>query len=172
MKTITLRTTVNGTPVGPHEIPDGLSMNDYLREYLGLTGTKFGCGVGECQACVVILDSPDGTSELVRTCITEASFFEGGRVRTVEGHAKDGIPSKVQAAYLDHFAFQCGYCTSGFVNAGHVLLEDIARNPVAKEQVEERILQGMDGQICRCTGYVRYYAALRDIILGDPALTR
>jgi xanthine dehydrogenase YagT iron-sulfur-binding subunit len=78
----------------------------------------------------------------------------------------------VQAAFLDHFAFQCGYCTPGFVNAGQVLVESLARNPAPRAEVEARILQALDGHICRCTGYVRYYAALRELILADPKLTR
>jgi aerobic-type carbon monoxide dehydrogenase small subunit (CoxS/CutS family) len=172
MKTQSISVTVNGAKVGPHEIPVGLSMNDYLREYLNLTGTKFGCGVGACSACVVILDAADGTSSTVHTCITGADFFDGKSVRTIEGIARQGRLTAVQSAFLDHFAFQCGYCTPGFVNAAQVLIESLARAPVAKAEVEARILEAMDGHICRCTGYVRYYAALRDVILADPKLTR
>ena len=90
----------------------------------------------------------------------------------VEGVAKQGQLTPVQAAFLDHFAFQCGYCTPGFVNQAQVLLESLARAPVPKAEVEAHILAAMDGHICRCTGYVRYYAALRDLILADPKLTR
>jgi xanthine dehydrogenase YagT iron-sulfur-binding subunit len=172
MKTRSIGMTVNGAKVGPHEIPDGLSMNDYLREYLNLTGTKFGCGVGACSACVVILDAADGTSSTVHTCITGADFFDGKSVRTIEGVAAQGRLTAVQQAFLDHFAFQCGYCTPGFVNAAQVLVESLARAPVAKAEVEARIVEAMDGHICRCTGYVRYYAALREVILADPKLTR
>jgi aerobic-type carbon monoxide dehydrogenase small subunit (CoxS/CutS family) len=78
----------------------------------------------------------------------------------------------VQAAFLDHFAFQCGYCTPGFVNQAQVMVETLARAPIPKTEVEAFILETMDGHICRCTGYVRYYAALRDVILTDPKLTR
>jgi aerobic-type carbon monoxide dehydrogenase small subunit (CoxS/CutS family) len=172
MKTLTLSLKVNGHPVGPHEIPQELSMNDYLREYLNLTGTKFGCGIGMCSACVVILDHPDGTSEAVHTCIASADSFAGKSVRTIEGLARDGKATVVQTAFLDHFAFQCGYCTPGFVNQAQVLVESLARVPVSKTDVEARILDAMDGHLCRCTGYVRYYAALRDVILADPKLTR
>jgi aerobic-type carbon monoxide dehydrogenase small subunit (CoxS/CutS family) len=172
MKTQSISMTVNGRAVGPIEIPEGLSMNDFLREYLNLTGTKFGCGIGACSACVVILDNPDGTSSAVHTCITGADFFAGKRVRTVEGVARNGRLSPVQTAFLDHFAFQCGYCTSGFVNQAQVLIETLAFAPIPKAEVEAAILQAMDGHICRCTGYVRYYAALREVILADPRLTR
>ena len=157
MQTIRVAMTVNGKAVGPHTIPDGLSMNDYLREYLGLTGTKFGCGVGQCSACVIIHDNPDGTSEATHTCINPAKSFDGASVRTIESHAKDGVPSPVQAAFLDAFAFQCGYCTPGFVGAAEVLVESLARTPVARADVESAVLDALDGHLCRCTGYVRYY---------------
>ena len=172
MKTLSISMTVNGAKVGPHEVPDGLSMNDYLREYLNLTGTKFGCGVGACSACVVILDNPDGTSSTIHTCITGADFFAGKSVRTIEGIARPGELTEVQSAFLDHFAFQCGYCTPGFVNQAQVLVESLARAPAPRAEVEARIVEALDGHICRCTGYVRYYAALREVILADPKLTR
>jgi aerobic-type carbon monoxide dehydrogenase small subunit (CoxS/CutS family) len=169
---MTVSMMVNGVEVGPHAIPEGLSMNDYLREYLGLTGTKFGCGIGACSACVIILDAADGTSSAMHTCISPAEFFAGKSVRTIEGIARDDQLSPVQTAFLDHFAFQCGYCTPGFVNQAQVLVESLARAPVPKAEVEARILEAMDGHICRCTGYVRYYAALRELILADSKLTR
>jgi xanthine dehydrogenase YagT iron-sulfur-binding subunit len=172
MKMLSISMTVNGARVGPHDVPEGLSMNDYLREYLNLTGTKFGCGVGACSACAIILDDADGTSSTVHSCLTGAEFFAGKSVRTIEGIAKQGEPTAVQTAFLDHFAFQCGYCTPGFVNAAQVLVESLARAPVPKAEVEARIGEAMDGHICRCTGYVRYYAALRELILADPKLTR
>jgi aerobic-type carbon monoxide dehydrogenase small subunit (CoxS/CutS family) len=172
MKTLSIGMTVNGERVGPHDVPEGLSMNDYLREYLNLTGTKFGCGVGACSACVIILDDADGTSSTMHTCVTGADFFAGKVVRTIEGVAKKGELTAVQSAFLAHFAFQCGYCTPGFVNAAQVLVESLARDPVPRAQVEDRIVAAMDGHICRCTGYVRYYAALRDVILADARLTR
>ncbi len=172
MKTLSISMTVNGVRVGPHEVPEGLSMNDYLREYLNLTGTKFGCGIGACSACVVVLDAADGTSSTVHTCITGADFFANKSVRTIEGIARQGQLTAVQAAFLDHFAFQCGYCTPGFVNRAQVLVESLARAPAPRAEVEARILEAMDGHICRCTGYVRYYAALREVILADPKLTR
>jgi aerobic-type carbon monoxide dehydrogenase small subunit (CoxS/CutS family) len=172
MKTVSISMTVNRARVGPHDVPAGLSMNDYLREYLGLTGTKFGCGIGICGACVVILDDSGGTSSTIHTCINGADFFSGKSVRTIEGIARAGRLAPVQAAFLDHFAFQCGYCTPGFVNAAQVLIESIAREPAPKAEVEARILAAMDGHICRCTGYVRYFAALRELILADPKLTR
>jgi xanthine dehydrogenase YagT iron-sulfur-binding subunit len=164
--------TVNGTAAEPHDVPDQLPMVDYLHDYLGLTGTKFGCGIGVCHACVVIVDNPDGTSETRRTCISAASTFDGLSVRTVEGHAPDGALSPVQLAFVEHFAFQCGYCTPGFVNAATVLVERLAREPVARDAVEKAVQDGIGDHVCRCTGYVRYHQALRDYILSQPNLVQ
>ena len=83
-----LQLTLNGQPVVTEVVPDDLAMIDYLHEYQNLTGSRLGCGQGICHACVVIVDNPDGTSEEVRTCITGAHYFEGKKVRTIEGHAK------------------------------------------------------------------------------------
>lgn len=166
-----VKMTVNGEVVGPHEVPDTMAMVDYLNDVLGLTGTKFSCGIGVCHACVVIVDEPDGTRTPMRTCINGAATFAGKSVRTVEGHAKDGSVSAVQQAFLDHFAFQCGYCTPGFVNAATALVEDLKETPVAKADVEKRVAQGLGDHVCRCTGYIRYYEAVRDLILTDPQLT-
>jgi aerobic-type carbon monoxide dehydrogenase small subunit (CoxS/CutS family) len=171
MATVQISVTVNGRETGSHTIPAGLAMIDFLHEYLGLTGTKFGCGIGVCHACVVIVDEIDGTSRSMRTCINGAATFDGKRVRTVEGHAKAGRLSAVQQAFVDHFAFQCGYCTSGFINEATRLMEDLARNPVSRDGLEERIEASLGDHLCRCTGYVRYYEAVRDLILADPQLT-
>ena len=93
-------------------------MNDFLREYLGMTGTKFGCGAAQCLSCAVIVDNPDGTSYTSPTCVVSAASFNGKAIRTVEGHAKNGELSALQKAFIEHFAFQCGYCTAGFLNEG------------------------------------------------------
>jgi aerobic-type carbon monoxide dehydrogenase small subunit (CoxS/CutS family) len=172
MNTVRISLTVNGVAMGPHEIPDDLRMIDYLHEYCGLTGTKFGCGIGACRACVIIQDHDDGTSDAIPACITAATSFDGERVRTIEGHAADDRLTALQQAFLEHFAFQCGYCTPGFVNGAQVLLEALARQPIPKAEVEAQILAAMDSHICRCTGYVRYYEAIRAVILADPRLTR
>ena len=82
------------------------------------------------------------------------------------------MPTPVQSAFLDSFAFQCGYCTPGFVGAAQVLVESLAKAPVARADVESAVLEALDGHLCRCTGYVRYYAALRDLILADARLTK
>ncbi len=164
----TLALTINGRAYGPTEVRDDLTMNDYLREYLGLTGTKFGCGAAQCLSCAVIVDNPDGTSVTRPTCVVMAVGFNGKVIRTVEGHVKDGELTALQKSFIRHFAFQCGYCTPGFLNEGQVLLERLAKKPVARADLENTITEALDGHLCRCTGYIKYHEAVRDVILADP----
>jgi aerobic-type carbon monoxide dehydrogenase small subunit (CoxS/CutS family) len=164
-----LAITINGRTLEPVDVRDDLSMNDYLREYLGMTGTKFGCGAAQCLSCAIIVDNPDGTSTTSPTCVVPAASFDGKSIRTVEGHAKNGELTALQKAFIDHFAFQCGYCTAGFLNEAQVLLERLARAPVPREKLETTIADAMDGHICRCTGYVKYHEAIRDVILADSS---
>jgi len=164
----TLALTINGRAYGPMDVRDDLTMNDFLREYLGLTGTKFGCGAAQCLSCAVIVDNPDGTSVTRPTCVVMAVGFNGKAIRTVEGHAKDGELTALQKSFVSHFAFQCGYCTPGFLNEGQVLLERLAKKPVARADLENTITQALDGHLCRCTGYIKYHEAVRDVVLADP----
>jgi aerobic-type carbon monoxide dehydrogenase small subunit (CoxS/CutS family) len=163
-----LTVTINGRAYGPTDVRDDLSMNDFLREYLGMTGTKFGCGVAQCMSCAVIVDNPDGTSYTNPTCIVAAARFDGKSIRTVEGHAKNGELSPLQKAFVTHFAFQCGYCTAGFLNEGQVLLERLAKSRVPRAELDQTIQDALDGHLCRCTGYVKYHEAVRDVIFSDP----
>ena len=163
-----LALTINGRAYGPVEVRDELTMNDFLREHLGMTGTKFGCGAAQCLICAIIVDNPDGTSHTNPTCVVPAVSFNGKSIRTVEGHAKGGELTPLQKRFIEHFAFQCGYCTPGFLNEGQVLLERLARKKVARPDLEKTIAEALDGHLCRCTGYVRYHEAVRDVILADP----
>ena len=164
-----LALTINGRAIGPMEVRDELTMNDFLREHLGMTGTKFGCGAAQCLSCAIIIDNPDGTSHTSPTCIVPATSFDGKSIRTVEGHAKNGELSALQKAFITNFAFQCGYCTAGFLNEGQVLLERLARAPIARAELEKTIAEALDGHLCRCTGYVKYHEAVRDVILADSS---
>ncbi|SDM08390.1 Aerobic-type carbon monoxide dehydrogenase, small subunit, CoxS/CutS family [Modicisalibacter muralis] len=173
-----LALTINGQQHGPIEVPVELMMLDYLHEYANLTGTRFGCGQGMCRACTVIVDQDDGSSHEMRTCITGAHYFNGRRIRTVEGHAQrdeDGevlALAPIQQSFLEHYSFQCSYCAPGFVNAATVLIERLQREPVARDQLEDTISDALNDHICRCTGYVRYLAAVRDTILSTPGLVK
>jgi aerobic-type carbon monoxide dehydrogenase small subunit (CoxS/CutS family) len=163
-----LALTINGRAYGPVEVRDELTMNDFLREHLGMTGTKFGCGAAQCLSCAIIVDEPDGTSYTNPTCVVPAVSFNGKSIRTVEGHAKGGELTPLQKRFIEHFAFQCGYCTPGFLNEGQVLLERLAKKKVARSDLEKAIAEALEGHLCRCTGYVRYHEAVRDVILADP----
>lgn len=123
---------------------------DVLREDLGLTGTKYGCGEGQCRACTVLVDGRPAPS-----CVTPVRSVAGKRVKTIEGLAGDGALTAVQRAFLDEQAFQCGYCTPGMVLGATALLE---RTPGPSEQ---QIREGLNGHICRCTGYPRIVAAVQ-----------
>ena len=163
-----LRITINGRAYGPMDIRDELTMNDFLREHLGMTGTKFGCGAAQCLSCAVIIDNTDGTSYTSPTCVVSAASFNGKSIRTVEGLANNGELSTLQKAFIDHFAFQCGYCTAGFLNESQVLLERLAKKPVARADLDKTIADALDGHLCRCTGYIKYHEAVQDVILADP----
>lgn len=165
--------TVNGEAVGPLDVPLGMPMIDFLHEYLNLTGTRFGCGQGVCHACTVMELAADGTATETRTCIFDAHYFDGKSIRTIEGHAgkaPDGQPvlTPIQQAFIDHFAFQCGYCTPGFVTGATVFLDRLTRTPVRRADLEGAITAALDVHICRCTGYVRYFEAIRDVALATP----
>jgi aerobic-type carbon monoxide dehydrogenase small subunit (CoxS/CutS family) len=143
----TVSMIINGRPYGPREVRDELTLNDFLREYLGLTGTKFGCGAGQCLSCAVIVDEADGTSRTSPTCIVSAASFDGKTIRTVEGHSKNGELSALQKSFVEHFAFQCGYCTAGFLGEGQVLLERLMKKRVARADLERTILEALDGHL-------------------------
>ncbi len=176
--TITVSMTINGEAVGPVQVPETLMMLDFLHEYVNLTGTRLGCGQGVCRACAIILDRENGHSEEIRTCITGVGYFNGRKLRTVEGHAQrdeKGVVTAltpVQQKFLDFYSFQCGYCTPGFVNAATVLIERLQRQPIARDQIESYVTDSLNDHICRCTGYVRYHQAVKDVILNTPGLIK
>lgn len=121
-----------------------------LRDRLGLTGTKYGCGEGQCGACTVLLD---GRS--IRSCRMPAENAAGKKIRTIESLAENGSLSPLQQAFLEEEAFQCAYCTSGMIMSAHVLL---AATP---HPTEEQIIQHMNGNVCRCGTYPRIVAAIQ-----------
>lgn len=165
---------VNGEKIGPIDVPVGMPMVDFLHHYLNLTGTRFGCGQGVCHACTVVEVAEDGSKSQSRTCIYGAHMFDGKEIVTVEGHAEldaDGqvkALSPVQQAFVDYFAFQCSYCTPGFVSGATVFIDQLKRQPVKRENLENAIAEALNEHICRCTGYVRYYEAVREVALNTP----
>lgn len=131
---------------------------DVLRDDLELTGTKYGCGEGECGACSVMLDG-----RLVNACLVLAVACEGSEIVTIEGLAKQGRLHPIQKAFVDCGAIQCGFCTPGMVMATHALL---ASNPAPSE---DEIKRGLEGNLCRCTGYRKIIDAVLSLAdRGDP----
>jgi len=142
--------TLNGRPVSV-EAPASITLLTLLRDYLNLTGTKSGCGIGECGACSVLLDG-----QLVNSCLMLAAQAMGRKVTTIEGMcAPDGGPSDLQQAFIDYGAVQCGFCIPGMVLAGEALL---AANP---HPTRQQIRQAIAGNLCRCTGYQQIVDAIQ-----------
>ncbi len=135
--------TVNGKV---HEIPDSdleMSLIDYLRNKLDLTGTKNGCNIGVCGACTVLID---GSAK--RSCVLKLKKVIGKEIITIEGmEAKDGTLHPIQQAFIDCGAIQCGFCTPGMVMSSYALLLQ------EKEPTRDRIKKAIAGNLCRCTGY-------------------
>ena len=131
--------------------PNDLLIN-VLRDQLGLTGTKYGCGIGECGSCTVLLDG-----EPVLSCLTLAIGLDGSEVLTIEGIAqKDGTLHPIQESFLRNGAVQCGFCTPGMVIMGKSLLDE---NP---HPTEKEIREYIRGNLCRCTGYTQIVKAIQD----------
>ena len=123
-----------------------------LRSDLGLTGTKYGCGEGLCGACTVLVNE-----EAVRSCSTTLREVEGKRVVTIEGLGRDDALHPLQSAFVEHGAFQCGYCTSGMILSARALLH---RNP---RPTDAEIVAHMDDNLCRCGSHVRILEAIRSV---------
>jgi carbon-monoxide dehydrogenase small subunit len=143
-----MRFVLNGRPVSV-EAPGARRFLDVLREHLGVTGTKEGCGEGECGACSVLIDG-----EVVNSCLVAAGQVEGCEVLTVEGLANGGELSTLQRAFVDRGAAQCGICTPGMLLAAHALLRQTPRPS------EDEVRVGLAGNLCRCTGYTKIIDAV------------
>ena len=150
MSALPVSTTVNGDPVDFVCEPDE-SLMDALRDRLGLTGTKEGCGTGDCGSCSVLLDG-----RLVCSCLVLGAEAQGRRIETIEGMAEGGELHPLQRKFLEHAALQCGICTPGFLVAAKALL---ARNP---DPSEEEVRYWLAGNLCRCTGYDKIVRAVMD----------
>jgi len=136
-------------------------LSDFIRHDVGLTGTHVGCEHGVCGACTIIVDG-----QLVKSCLMLAIQAHGADVLTIEGVAKDGSLHPVQQAFHEHHGLQCGYCTPGMVLGALSLLDE---NP---DPTEDQIKLGMDGNICRCTGYYNIVKAIRAAASAMQQATR
>jgi len=152
-----VRLTVNGTAQRV-SVPPGKRLTRVLREDLGLTGTKVGCDAGDCGACTVLMDAAQ-----VCACLVPAAQADGADIRTVEGLAADGRLDRLQEAFLQHGAAQCGICTPGMLMAAHDLLARTERPSRAETQ------DALGGVLCRCTGYQKIVEAVLDAAGNGPA---
>jgi 2-furoyl-CoA dehydrogenase 2Fe-2S iron sulfur subunit len=153
--------TLNGRKLAAEAEPRML-LSDFLRHGLGATGTHVGCEHGVCGSCTVLID---GTA--VRSCLTLAVQAEGREVRTVESlAAPDGALNPLQAAFRDHHALQCGFCTPGILMS---FTDFLARNP---HPSEAEIREVLSGHLCRCTGYANIVAAIKEVASSSPASLR
>ncbi len=156
MKTI-LRIEVNGRP-REDAVPNNMLLIDYLRDQLGLTGSKQGCDGGECGACTVLVDD---TPRLA--CLTLAHAVAGRRVETVEALARNGRLSRLQQEFHEKLGTQCGFCTPGMIMAAEGLLR---RNPAPDR---DAIREAIAGNLCRCTGYVKIIESIEAAAGGEEA---
>jgi xanthine dehydrogenase YagT iron-sulfur-binding subunit len=146
-----VRLEVNGV-VRSVELEPRVSLLDALREHLRLTGSKKGCDQGTCGACTVWVDG-----RRVLSCLTLAVTCEGREVTTIEGLASDGDLHPMQRAFIEHDAFQCGYCTPGQIMSAIALIEE------GNARTDEDIAEFMSGNICRCAAYPNIRAAIREV---------
>jgi aerobic-type carbon monoxide dehydrogenase small subunit (CoxS/CutS family) len=161
---------VNGKPVDT-QVPTDLPLLDFLQEELGLSGTRLCCGIGVCKACTVAARRvPTSQAQPMLACSTPVALLQGQSITTVEGTGSMDQPSAVQQAFLDHFAFQCGYCTPGFVMATEMLLSRLRAQPVQRAQLDAAIEEAVGQHICRCTDYARYHQAIRAVVLAEKGL--
>lgn len=146
---VSMRLTINGRPYSLTLDPR-TTLLDLLREHLDLTGTKKGCDQGQCGACTVLIDGRRANS-----CLTFAVMYDGAQITTIEGLAVNGRLHPLQQAFIDHDAFQCGYCTSGQICSAVGLIAE------GKAKSAEEIRELMSGNICRCGAYPNIVAAIQ-----------
>ena len=149
-ETITIECTINGMPFQLHAAP-GTPLSELLREQ-GLLSVKQGCCVGECGACTVIIDG-----ETIDSCIYLAVWADGKEIRTLEGLEKNGELTRIQQAFIEEGAVQCGFCTPGFIMSATVLLEKGI--PLSRDAIRKH----MAGNLCRCTGYENIVNAVEKV---------
>jgi aerobic-type carbon monoxide dehydrogenase small subunit (CoxS/CutS family) len=137
------------------------TLNDVLRERLGLVGTKKGCDTGGCGACTVIVDG-----KAIYSCMYLSPKLEGSRVVTVEGLGRNGELDTVQRAFIEQGGLQCGYCTPGFIMSAKALLSEVPRPS------EREIREGLVGNLCRCTGYAKIVKAVLAVAAASSLILK
>ena len=165
--------TINGTD---HTLPSDprVSLLDFLRHDLGLSGTKKGCDHGQCGACTVIVNGMR-----INSCLTLAALHDGDDVTTIEGLGTPENPSALQTAFVEHDGYQCGYCTPGQICSATAMLDEIKAGFASDasgsldgemEASAEEIRERMSGNLCRCGAYANIVAAIRDVASQEGAV--
>jgi len=156
---------------GKKETSDDAEPDDLLVDFLherGLVGTRMACGIGSCGSCKVAVQTDRGMIPVL-ACFARLKSVEGLEVTTVEGLARNGKLHPLQQRFLEQYAFQCGYSTPGMLMTGAILIDRLKRKGgIPRHLLDREIAAAMAGHVCRCTGYVRYYQAIRDVILRWP----
>ncbi|MEL7038177.1 MAG: 2Fe-2S iron-sulfur cluster-binding protein [Cyanobacteria bacterium J06592_8] len=165
---ISIRLKINGTE-HTYKIEPWVTLLDLLRENIGLTGTKKGCNHGQCGACTVLVEG-----RRINSCLALAVQYDGSEITTIEGLATDNELHPVQAAFLNHDGFQCGYCTPGQICSAVALLNELADGEISAvssqisdletsvEVTDQEIQERMSGNLCRCGAYVNIVTAIRE----------
>ena len=149
---VSVSLTVNGS-LQTLSLDPRTTLLDVLREHLDLTGTKKGCDQGQCGACTILMDG-----RRINSCLTFAAMYDGAQITTIEGLAVNGVLHPLQQAFIDHDAFQCGYCTSGQIcSAAGLIAEGRAKSA-------DEIRELMSGNICRCGAYTNIVAAIEQVV--------
>jgi xanthine dehydrogenase YagT iron-sulfur-binding subunit len=149
---VSVSLTVNGS-LQTLSLDPRTTLLDVLREHLDLTGTKKGCDQGQCGACTILIDG-----RRINSCLTFAAMYDGAQITTIEGLAVNGALHPLQQAFIDHDAFQCGYCTSGQIcSAAGLIAEGRAKSA-------DEIRELMSGNICRCGAYTNIVAAIEQVV--------
>jgi aerobic-type carbon monoxide dehydrogenase small subunit (CoxS/CutS family) len=158
--------SINGQSITAAAEDGDMALVDFLHEREGLTGTKFCCGIAVCHACTVaVRPQKNAPLEKVLSCTTPVEAVRGAEIMTIEGLGAPDKLEPLQEAFLEAFAFQCGYCTSGFLMSATVLLERLKISPVSEDELDGQIERWVGDNICRCSGYVRYVEAIRGVAL-------
>lgn len=150
--TVVVNLTINGR-LHTLSLDPRTTLLDLLREHLDLTGTKKGCDQGQCGACTILIDG-----RRINSCLTFAAVYDGAQITTIEGLAADGALHPLQQAFIDHDAFQCGYCTSGQICSAVGLIAE------GRAKSADEIRELMSGNICRCGAYTNIISAIEQVM--------
>jgi aerobic-type carbon monoxide dehydrogenase small subunit (CoxS/CutS family) len=158
---------INDNVVQASDMDSDMSLVDFLHERQNLTGTKICYGIGVCRACTVASRKKESAQlEITLACVTPVSSLQDVRIYTVESLGSETALAPLQKAFLENFSFQCGYCAPGFLMAATAMFSNLKDKPIDEGQLDEIMTAWLGENLCRCTGYVRYMEAIRQVALS------